>query len=292
MKKVLLALLLSTSLARAQVPQTGAGLNPPVTSAYQGPGDVITFAHWYGFRAYSAAKAGTKAIRIVRASDSTQSDINSLANGSLDASTATSFCNATSCKVVTLYDQVGSTDATQGTDANRPTLTTSALNSSYCMTTTGSTPTFVVSSGTVTQGSQPYSGVLIAKQTNTSGDQGVFALMNSGFTDGFTMNYTNGGASYNPFAGATTSTTFTSTNFNAIQSVFNGASTINNINGSENTVSAGANTITAETVSIGENQNPQSFTGVICEAGFVAGTISSGNRSLLNTNMHNAYGGF
>jgi hypothetical protein len=69
------------------------GLGPFASGGgYVGPGDIVSFTAWWGFRAYSAARAGTKAIRIVRASDSAQSDINSLANGSLDAATATTFC--------------------------------------------------------------------------------------------------------------------------------------------------------------------------------------------------------
>src|ERR1700733_9426847 len=50
-----------------------ARVTPP---SYTGPGDVVPGAlAWWGLRAYGAATAGTKAINICRASDSTCEDI-------------------------------------------------------------------------------------------------------------------------------------------------------------------------------------------------------------------------
>lgn len=289
-----LALLWAVSAANAQLTLTGAGKNPAGAS-YTGPGDIVTFTWWGGFRAYSAATAGTAAINVCDDTGANCSDVSTSAStGALNApgTHGSNNCNTSgTCLVKTIYDKTGGgKDVTQATAANMPKLTPNALGSSYCMTTNGSS-SVLASSGTFSS-SQPFSTAIIAKQSNTTGDQGLFAIMNAGFSDGFTVNYSTGGSSYNPYAGTSTATTFTATNWNAIQSVFNGASTINNINGSENTVNAGAQTITTETVNLGKNQGGQFFNGLICEAGYVSGSISSGNRTSLNTNMHNAYGGF
>jgi hypothetical protein len=55
----------------------------------------------------------------VRLSDSAQQDINTLANGSLDAATLTTFLTSATGKIVACYDKAGTNDLTQATDANR-----------------------------------------------------------------------------------------------------------------------------------------------------------------------------
>lgn len=84
---------------------------PAAGSSYVGPGDLgISFTYWGGFRAYSAATVGTKAVQLKRASDNATQDINTLADGSFDAASAATFCNATTCVVSKLYDKVGAND--------------------------------------------------------------------------------------------------------------------------------------------------------------------------------------
>ncbi len=92
-----------------------------------------TVTRAYGFRRLLTSYATNKLIRLVRASDSTQSDIGFTATGALDVATATTFCNATTCKVVTMYDQSGNTgDATQATDGNRPPYTVNCFGTNPC----------------------------------------------------------------------------------------------------------------------------------------------------------------
>jgi hypothetical protein len=107
----------------------GVGVAPAiVTGGYVGPGDTNATAFaWWGLRAYSAAMCGTKCVRLIRASDSAQSDFNTLSDGTFDISSATTWMTATTAKVVTLYDQSGGNKSfgaplhlTQATDANRP----------------------------------------------------------------------------------------------------------------------------------------------------------------------------
>lgn len=94
---------------------------------------------FWGLRAYEASYYGSKLIRLRRASDNAESDINSSAiDGSLDTATATTFCAATTCYGVTLYEQIGNLDcsgacdATQATTAKQPIFTFSCLGAHPC----------------------------------------------------------------------------------------------------------------------------------------------------------------
>lgn len=73
----------------------------------------------YSERRLRTAYVANKGINIVRASDSTTTDIGFDAYGYPNKSAETTFCNATTCKLVTLYDQCGTNNLTQATDANR-----------------------------------------------------------------------------------------------------------------------------------------------------------------------------
>jgi hypothetical protein len=81
--------------AAAQVPLVGAGTGAGAFgSSYVGPGDLVASASgWWGLRAYSKAYAasGGKAINILRSGDNSTTDIDVLANGSLDVVTAQNF---------------------------------------------------------------------------------------------------------------------------------------------------------------------------------------------------------
>lgn len=87
---VLLAALVSLA-AHAQMLMLGAGSSGVV---YQGPGDIQSGAvAWYGLRAYShaAANAGTSALTVRRASDSSTDTIAVLVNGALNVNAAIVF---------------------------------------------------------------------------------------------------------------------------------------------------------------------------------------------------------
>lgn len=71
-----------------------------------------------------SAYAGS-AVRIQRASDSTQTDVGFNVNGTINQTTITAFCSGTTCNVAKLYDQSGSGhDAVQATFANMPVIYT------------------------------------------------------------------------------------------------------------------------------------------------------------------------
>jgi hypothetical protein len=106
------------------MPVKGGGVFLPLAAAptYAGPGDVVPNALvWFGLRAYSAATVGTAAIRLIRSSDSAQSDFNTLSTGALDTASISSFIGGGSATVAKWYDQSGnSRDATGG--ATKPAL--------------------------------------------------------------------------------------------------------------------------------------------------------------------------
>src|SRR5262245_58207115 len=88
--------------------------------AYVGPGDVVASATvWWGLRAYSNATKGTNAIRVRRASDSSESDITTLSTGALDIASLNTFLSNTWGAVTKFYDKIGSNDQAQATPANQ-----------------------------------------------------------------------------------------------------------------------------------------------------------------------------
>src|SRR5262245_35481039 len=200
---------------------------PQTTVAYTGPGDIETFTAWYGFRAYSAATTGTAAIRVIRASDSTQTDINTLSDGSLDSSTLATFLTSTTGKVVTVYDQVGTNHITQATDGNRPAVTASALNSAYGMTFTAASSTQLISGSSFASQAIPYAFVTVIKGTGTKNA----ASLDTGGYVGVVLEMDVGAGGFRLYAGVNLDVSATSGTWYAFQGIANGASSVYNING-------------------------------------------------------------
>lgn len=90
--------------------------------AYTGPLDLVTPSNgWWGLRAASAAKCGTKCCQVRRSSDNALADINSTAAGDFDNAAFTAHVGGGSGFVSKLYDQSGNArDAVQATAANQP----------------------------------------------------------------------------------------------------------------------------------------------------------------------------
>ena len=157
MRKLLVAIpfLLAACVAVANtlIPMTGAGVSGGgAGAAFVGAGDTQATAYFWGSCqfAYSAAvaTAGTQpTCNLIRASDSVTCDVLVAANGkwgntascssgAQNGQTAAAFCNATTCSVVTLYDQSGGNNCAaspcnfiQATAAQRPTIAFSSVGS-------------------------------------------------------------------------------------------------------------------------------------------------------------------
>lgn len=253
------------------------------TPAYTGPGDIVSGAtFWGGLRAYSAATIGTNCVRLIRASDSAQQNFVTLANGSVDLASITTFLAATTGKVVTLFDQSGNgNDATQATDLNRPDFTFNAIGSLPGITFDKGNPEFL-RTPSITAATQPYSISAVAKRTGDFTSYNTILGCNNGlYFNNTANNVMLYGGILTGLVAATDST------MHGIQAVINGASSIGNIDGSGTTVDAGTDATASATWEIGANGSGGSgLTGIVCEAGLWKGlAFSAGNNTALFSNQ-------
>ena len=282
-------LLLATGLGLADnLPLMGVG-GGAACLAYSGPGDqVASAAAWYGTRGYSSARVsgGTqKSVNIIRASDSTTKDILITCSGGFDTATANTFCNATTCKVVTWYDQTGNGhDVTQATDGARPALTFSDLNSIPCLHFSGRVATL---QGSIGSTSRPVSFAAVVNFDDTASSNPVITIATSANSDPDFIQSTINTISIWETAELRTGT-FTDTTWGAASAVANGASSAIEINGTRttgNTSTAGA---ASTSIALGAHTDGnQKAAEHICEAGMWASAISSTDQGNLNTNMRN-----
>jgi hypothetical protein len=279
-----------TSATQSNV-ASGNGLT--TTGTFAGAGDVVTTAAaWFGLRAYNAAAVGTNCIRLVRASDSAQSDFVTLADGSLDVASIATWMTATTAKVVTLYDQTGnSKDVTQGTDANRPAFILNALGSLPCIRFLRASSTSLRTTVNMSSDTQPWTYSVVVMRTGSfTLDQAVFA---TGITSG-ALSYVGWANSANTarlYSGSSGTTAMADSAVHAIQAVANGASSILYIDGASNTVSSGTR-VMDDKLDIGGNDGfADYFTGDFFEGGVWNAGFDATQQSNMNANQH-AYWGF
>jgi hypothetical protein len=164
---------------------------PKASAAYTGPGDISPGAKcWGGLRAYSAATAGTQAIRLRRDSDNLEQDFNTLSNGDLDVASITTFKGAANLFVTALYDKSGNgLNWTQPTVAAQPAFILNGLGTHPVMRGNG---TFLLQVGTFSLVT-PWCFATVAQTTDattldvigwdTAGNSGIaFSSGTSAFT--------------------------------------------------------------------------------------------------------------
>jgi hypothetical protein len=267
------------------------GARAPVI--YTGPGDVVSGANgWYGLRAYSQAVAvsGHKLINISRASDSHTCDIIVATSGGLgntancstggdNGQSAGSFCNATTCVAVTLYDQIGTKDVTQATNASRPTLNLNCTNSLPCLQATATQNLTSTGSNIA---SQPLTMSMVGERT------GAFTTLSTIF-GGSGANCELGGQNaantWILFCGTTVGVgSIADSVWHSLNVTANGASTVFNADGNETTISAGANPI---------NNNifvTNNMVGNVSEAGYWSGGWTTLQRNAMCHNQRLYWG--
>lgn len=254
--------------------------------AYTGPGDIVAFTAWYGLRAYSAAvaAAGSAAVRVRRASDSTETDISVLSNGELNIAALTSFLASTTGTVSKLYDQTGGGRVvSQASASAQPDIVLSALNGRPTVQLTATSKT-LLSAANFTPSSAVNSFSWYGKRVGTAGN--TFFKENgqnnrTGFTGGANLAIVTGGA------GTSISASAADSSFHAVQAVCNGASSVLSIDGTETTGTATGNATAGLITVVGATGNTTSF----MEAGFItAVALSSGNRSSLQGNQSGFWG--
>jgi hypothetical protein len=294
--------LFALNAPRAQFNGCTAGFCSPVTTsaAYVGPGDVISGASmWFGLRGYSAAYAapGTNpAIKIIRASDSTNTTINILSNGNLDTTTAATFCNSTTCTVATWYDQTGhSCDATQATVANQPVLTFNAIGSFPALTGAGNLGTvfadILTTACTYTQALPVTLVAYAVRNGNTTTTSRLIGKTGANYLLGY-QNVAN-----EPTLVGNTSSDFilASVNDGTWQTLFgslnvnNSASTLYNNANATNATFTDSVSFAAVMTLFGRNTGAQGFNGNTTEMGAWPIMFSQANATAMDANIRNYY---
>lgn len=276
----------------------GNNSGPP--PSYSGPGDIASGAlAWWGLRAYSLATAGTKAANVCNASDANCADVNTLANGDFDVSTAQGAplsCGGAggTCTIKTLYDQSGSLactgsvacSLTQATIASRPTLTFSCLGALPCMTWTSSqVMRSVTNPGWSSSHAQPFSGSAVGERT---GSFTSFADIVAPSDTQVQLGFANSANSALLYAGSIATATAADSAWHALQGLWSGASSVISVDGSASTVNAGTTGLTgAQQPCMGSCNN--GLTGKSTEAGVWASDISS-SFVALSSNQHSYWG--
>lgn len=298
---LLLALWLAPVLA--QVPMTGAGKGTPA-AAYVGPGDVTAAVAWWGFRAYSAAKAAATA---------NVADLNAVTGGAAvctlklatngDADLTGVYCTGNtqtvpqacaaasggSCVVSKLYDQVGSVDMAQATLANMPAFSTTAQNSKPGMTHT-SAGKCLTSSATLTQAQPLVVSMVLIPNGKSATQASWWQAGDSTIQAGADRLAANNAFMY--AGGAAPTASMTDASAHAVQFLFDSAGSPGiNV---DNTLTSGALSsatgISAKTIGVGGQQTActgQLAVGTFLEVGIFSGTWNG----TAQTNMcHNQYG--
>jgi hypothetical protein len=298
---------------------TGATWLPlfvPAVVTYQGPGDLslaFPVLGYWGWSCVTKAYSGAAIDLVDTATGTTTGTRLMCSSGSLVALVSGSACTfvtgnacsslattcASSCSVVTKYEQTGTLNCnsgaavcnqTQSTNSLRPTYTASGGAGGKACEAYTSTQLLIVPTGFNTQ-AQPFSMDTIDSRTGgTSSLSTIFTA--AGSLTGVYHSSTAGNAAL--YAGSISANVVATDNaFHAIQSVFNGASSILAVDGSNSgsgtTVSPGAGVISTNDLQTG-NGGGGSFTGVNCEEILFGGSLTAANNVTLNTNMHGRFG--
>lgn len=273
----------------------GGGVGTP----YVGPGDTLTMSHYWGMTAVTQAYAAALGAwgTIERTSDSTTQNINFTPSGNIDVTTAAVFCNATTCKVSALFDEVNPGTAackmTQTTTGEQPVLVFNFYGTQAAMQFVAANTDFMVTNLTACVGvTQPVSFETVAQATTLPGVRSYF-LTGGGASPIYTGMQTSGSTGF-LFAGSLTSGgTVTTGTKQAFNYVANGASSVISIDNVNTTVSPGTNAlISSQNVWMGGLSNTLNLDGYILEIGIGGAGVawSAGNLTSMCHNQHVRWG--
>jgi hypothetical protein len=197
-----------------------ADKKPTISTSFTGPGDVVASgtSFWFGLRAFSAAKRGTKAINLCNVADAACADV--LTDGTTGDLLAPTNIGGIDCTAITVctikifYDQTGNTDcagpaacdALQATIASRATFTWNCQNGHPCAKKAGGAGVLPAVGPTYTQ-SLPYTVVGVGNRTGATTTQ--TALMK---TNGLYFLWTSSANTFGIFGGAFLTITGTGAN--------------------------------------------------------------------------------
>jgi hypothetical protein len=258
--------------------------------SYTGPCDVVTCASGWSLRAVTNATAGTKAANICNSGDANCGDVNTLANGDFDVTSAQGGllqCGGTggTCTVKTLYDKISTRDLTEATISSRPLLVFSAVGGKACMSAAPNQ--FLVSAGTLSA-SQPFSMYAVAKRT--SGTTAAYYIVSNSNDVGLGAIGANTAVAFNSFGTAGISATATDNVYHDIIGVWNGASpnSILTVDGVDTTGTTSG--VMAGTNSMFSDGGSDTMTGLLCDGLNATSAFSGTQRTNLGNNAKTYYG--
>ena len=306
--RIALALCLFVSQAQAgSMTLLGVGKVGAAAPSYQGPGDISpsTALAWGSCaRVYNAALAstttslcdlvdsstGTTAICTLRGSATGFVDLTgTYCTGSQTPSAACAAATGGSCRVSKVYDQIGGTSGwLQATNANRPTLTFSALNGLPGVTSSSAASSQMATSTTFTQAT--FTLVSVGKRTasfsNTSDLMGFSSTVRMGFANAANTAAVSDGTTVLSLGSVADSS------FHAVQGVMASGSSVISVDGSENSGSAGTTNISGATSRLFRDGGGNELNGIGMEFGIWSGSFGSTDRSNMNSNIHSATNGY
>jgi hypothetical protein len=255
-----------------------------------GPGDVFSTnaLAWGGLRAYNSAYAtgSNPALDLHDNSSGTLvATINILSSGALDVATAATVIAGGASKVGKLYDQTGNGNHfTQGTNANRPTLTLNAIGSLPGLTFSSSSMSVAANLISFVAG---HSLAVVAKRTGANTSYGI--VMSGADNPFMGFKDATNTAVFNPTGGQITATA-TDGSFHSIIGTNDGTTGTNlYVNGSatSSAISSGV----GSGLYIGNRSSLDvAFTGVAMEFGAWNAGMSAGNASSISSQQHTYWG--
>lgn len=285
---LVLYLAVSPALADGVFAQLGGF--PPVSGgvSYTGPGDIETFAAFYGIMAYSSATRGQALLIVCNSTGGTDvgcADIySSTSSGALVPATIAGIsCPGANCTVKKVYDLTGNgNNTTQNTIANRPTLSASGGPGGgpgiLC------TPNQALTVSPIAKLTQPFSMSGVAVRAGNKTATGT--IINSG-GNGPELLFGSSANTLGAYAGSVLTAVANDGAWHAIQGLFDGASSSIYIDGSSTSGSSGSSN--AETaINLCDGARGYLHGGFV-EAGHASGNQSS-LFSSLNSNQHSRYG--
>jgi hypothetical protein len=218
--------------ARMHAPYRGHRIVQAGTVAPPPPASIDTATGAYSFRLLRSGYLGTgPAVRLRRASDTAETDIGFDGFNNFDLATAASHCAATTCTVVTMYDQSGNTrHLTQVTPASQPSYIAACNGALPCMRTTAGT--FVASAATVT----PATGLVsLSAVGNRSVGTGLCAFRQNANNNRLSATATLANSWQLGATPGSISAAASDAVWHSLQGVINGASSVLSIDGTETT---------------------------------------------------------
>jgi hypothetical protein len=277
------------------------GVTNKMKTAYIGIGDVEAQKVYWGFRAYSAATAGTKSANICNSGDASCADVNTLANGDFDKTTAQGAplnCGGAggTCTVKTLYDKVGTAcsgtvcDLTQATAANRATLSFTCVGGAkVCMVGSGGASVRYQSANATASFAQPFSiGVGAIRQGLTGAGRYGSLLVNDAGNSGFFFG--NNVNLFDYFLTTDHTAAQTDNAWHALQAIVNGASSTLNADGTTASVSIGATALTSDHLNTLNDAGGDACQCSVVEIFVANGARSAGTQTAIQGNMAGYWG--